>query len=288
MRAQLWRLAHDVRSNGGGETNGEGGGEDPRHTYYPSEEYKPVMDLTEPNYRAVVENYMNGVPAPQAGQIGMAASFQAGHREIFKGSLAMGFCDVVNAPCAYLTVLRDPVERLLSQYAYLCLAGSEDRSGWTEEWKLAGACPLDPVAYFEKMGGVEVGVQLMAPRGDPGSRCALEAAKDNLVHGCTRFLLLEKLADGVKRIGAHLPDFAGFGDVLPGFRASHISNPTMLDTHNGSKQRLEPEQALRMEGYRADAGTMARLRQMAAHEIELYDHALANYEAQWDKPLASC
>jgi hypothetical protein len=62
----------------------------------------------------------------------------------------------------------------------------------------------------------------------------------------------------------------------------------MLDTHNGSKQRLEPEQALRMEGYRADAGTMARLRQMAAHEIELYDHALANYEAQWDKPLASC
>ena len=32
-----------------------------------------------------------------------AASYAAGHREVFKGSLAMGFCDVVDAPCAYLT-----------------------------------------------------------------------------------------------------------------------------------------------------------------------------------------
>lgn len=274
LRAQLWRLKE------------QNNGEDPRHTYYSDEWYKPVMDLTEPNFREVVQHYMNGFPEQQASPAGMAVSYQAGHREIFKGSLAMGFCDVVHAPCAYFTVLRDPVERLLSQYAYLCLEGSEDKGGWTEEWKAAGRCPLDPVAYFEKMGGVEVGVQLMAPRGNPGSRCSLEAAKDNLVHGCTRFLLMERLADGVRRLGAHLPDFAGFGDVPASFKA--ISDPTMLDTHNGSKKRLSPAQAKRMEEYRADAGVMARLRELAAHEIELYDHAVANYDAQWDKPLMAC
>ena len=35
----------------------------------------------------------------------------------------------VARPCG--EVLRDPLERLFSQYAYLCLEGSEDRSGWT-------------------------------------------------------------------------------------------------------------------------------------------------------------
>jgi hypothetical protein len=65
------------------------------------------------------------------------------------------------------------------------------------------------VEYFQRMGGVGVGVQLLAPRGNPGSRCALEAAKANLVHGCMRFLLAERMSEGVKRLGAALPDMVG-------------------------------------------------------------------------------
>jgi hypothetical protein len=39
------------------------------------------------------------------------------------GALSTGSCDAVDAPCAYLTVLRDPVERFISHYSYLCLEG---------------------------------------------------------------------------------------------------------------------------------------------------------------------
>jgi hypothetical protein len=78
----------------------------------------PVTDLTEPHYRAVMRRYSNRSPPAPPRQ----------PAQVFKGSLAMGFCDVVDAPCAYLTVLRDPVERLFSQYAYLCLQGS--KVGW--------------------------------------------------------------------------------------------------------------------------------------------------------------
>lgn len=281
LRAQLWRLQAE-------RTHGV---EDPRHAYYPyaGRWYKPLMDLTEPQFREVVGHYMSNDLGQQTSPEGMADSFAEGHRVIFKGSLAMGFCDVVKAPCAYLTVLRDPVERMLSQYAYLCLEGSENRAGWTEEMKREGACTLNPVEYLEKMGGVQVMVQLLAPRGDPGSRCALEAAKVNLVHACTRYLLTDRLEEGMKRLGAHLPDFKGFGDVLPGFLNSGTADNTgILKSRNGSKDRLSPEQARRMEAYRNDPQMMARLRQLAAREIELYEFAVANYEAQWENDLGKC
>ena len=88
---------------GGALGGSPGGASDPRHTYYSGEYYAPVMDLTEPHFREVVQHYANRVPPAQAAAPGMAASYAAGHREVFKGSLAMGFCDVVDAPCAYLT-----------------------------------------------------------------------------------------------------------------------------------------------------------------------------------------
>jgi len=57
-----------------------------------------------------------------------------GRRAWIKGQFAMGTCDLVDAPCAYITVLRDPVDRLLSHYKYICLGGEEGREGWTPQW----------------------------------------------------------------------------------------------------------------------------------------------------------
>ena len=68
-------------------------------------------------------------PAPKTlgdyGAVNLRARYDAGERLFVKSSEAMGFCDYVDAPCAYLTVLREPLERFLSYYAYICLLGAE-------------------------------------------------------------------------------------------------------------------------------------------------------------------
>ena len=63
----------------------------------------------------------------------MRQDYEAGRRMYFTGATAMGLCGEIDAPCAYLTVIRDPMERLWSEYTYLCLEGSEDHTSWTAE-----------------------------------------------------------------------------------------------------------------------------------------------------------
>ena len=77
-----------------------------------------------------------------------------------------------------VTVLRDPLERYISHYTYLCLEGSEAMTGWKEEWKahhdqyVDKGCPADPVEFAEQVGGW---VQLFAPGADPNTHCGVEA-----------------------------------------------------------------------------------------------------------------
>ena len=44
-----------------------------------------------------------------------------------------------------------------------------------------------------------------------------------------------------------------------------------------------------MEQWKGDEEMMGRLRKLAAHEIELYEFAVGEYEKQWDRDeLGSC
>jgi hypothetical protein len=268
------------------------------HPLYSGMSYAPVMDLTEPRFRDAFQFYRGafddapndwyrpgaGAAANQNSPLGMARSFHAGRREIFKGSLAMGFCDAVRAPCGYVTVLRDPIERLLSHHAYSCAAGAEDKAGWTAEMRLKGSCDLDPASYFEQMGGVDVSVQLLAPRANPASRCALEQAKRNLRRPCVRFLLQERLRDGIGKLSATIPGFAGLDEDPP---ESFLNAPAMgadvgmLSTKNQVAGRLSDAQEARLERWRRDEDVMRRLRVLAHREIELYDFATSEYDKQW-------
>ena len=228
----------------------------------------------------------------QTSPSGAARSFRAGRREIFKGSLAMGWCDVVRSPCAYVTVLREPIERLLSLHAYSCVLGSEAKAGWSDAMKKAGKCELDPATYFEKVGGVDVSVQLLAPRANPASRCALSQAKANLVSRCMRFLLQDKLVDGVKRLAKSVDGFRGLDEPPP---ASFVNatyggaDVGMLEHGNAIKDRLSSTQKKKVEAWKKDENVMSRLRQLANREIELYEFALGEYETQWARSgLGSC
>jgi hypothetical protein len=277
------------------------------HPLYSGMSYAPVMDLTEPRFRDAFQFYRGafddapndwyrpgaGASRNQNSPLGMARSFHAGRREIFKGSLAMGFCDAVRAPCGYVTVLRDPIERLLSHHAYSCAAGAEDQAGWTAEMRLKGSCDLDPASYFEQMGGVDVSVQLLAPRANPASRCALEQAKANLVKPCVFFLLQERLRDGIASLAAAVPGFAGLDEDPPD---AFVHAPAMgADVEMlGAKNQVAPgslseAQKANLARWRQDEGVVKRLKTLAAREIELYEFATREYEKQWNRDgVGSC
>ena len=281
--------------------------DDAFHPLYSGQSYAPVMDLTEPHFRDVFQFYRGasdavpadwyasgfGPPENQNAPRGAARSFHAGRREVFKGSLAMGFCDAVRFPCGYVTVLRDPMERLFSHHAYSCAAGAENRAGWTPEMRAAGACDLDPAAYFEKMGGVDVSVQLLAPRANPASRCALEQAKANLVKPCVFFLLQERLRDGIASLAAAVPGFAGLDEDPPD---AFVHAPAMgadVEMLSGKNQvapgSLSEAQKANLARWRQDEGVVKRLKTLAAREIELYEFATREYEKQWNRDgVGSC
>ena len=280
--------------------------DDAFHPLYSGQSYAPVMDLTEPHFRDVFQFYRGasdavpadwyasgfGPPENQNAPRGAARSFHAGRREVFKGSLAMGFCDAVRFPCGYVTVLRDPMERLFSHHAYSCAAGAENRAGWTPEMRAAGACDLDPAAYFEKMGGVDVSVQLLAPRANPASRCALEQAKANLVKPCVFFLLQERLRDGIASLAAAVPGFAGLDEDPPDafvHAPAMGADVEMIGAKNQVVGLLSEAQEANLARWRQDEGVVKRLRALAAREIELYEFATREYEKQWNRDgVGSC
>ena len=238
-----------------------------------------------------------------------------------KGEFAMGTCDLVDAPCAYVTAVRDPVERLLSHWRYICLLGAENRRGWPEAWRANGKCPLDAVSFWEAgrdspwgadnaQGHPESFVARLAPGGDPGSTCALEAAKKNLAARCVRFLLLDRMDDGVERLAnvatgtgaegagtgrdanasaAALRPFAFSASVM-GRRwlrvASRRSGPDFI-VNAAADVAMTPENEARWEAANAPE-TRRRLAALVPNSRALFAFATARYEEQWDEPFEGC
>jgi hypothetical protein len=54
------------------------------------------------------------------------------------GAHGLGHCELTARPCVYFTVLRDPLDRLVSEYDYFCVKGREGRKEWNADWKRSG------------------------------------------------------------------------------------------------------------------------------------------------------
>ena len=247
--------------------------------------YQCLMDATSDRLVDVVGRMQTRSAAPEShfSNEYMRGAYAKGMRMLVKGEYGMGLCDVTAAPCAYVTILREPIERLVSFYRYICLQGAENHGDWNTEWDVndAAGCPLDIAEFYDARlrDAVNPGftvnrhVHALAPGGDPSSSCSVEVAKANLVAPCSRYLLFERMEDGLLRLPWVAPDF---GRV----RAEE-------EVLNVAEVLSDVKQA-RLDGYLRDEHMMARLRTMAAADLELYKFATDKYDEQWSRKLDTC
>eukprot|EP00512_Aurantiochytrium_limacinum_P012138 CAMPEP_0171578408 /NCGR_PEP_ID=MMETSP0961-20121227/7825_1 /TAXON_ID=87120 /ORGANISM="Aurantiochytrium limacinum, Strain ATCCMYA-1381" /LENGTH=431 /DNA_ID=CAMNT_0012134689 /DNA_START=108 /DNA_END=1403 /DNA_ORIENTATION=+ len=206
-------------------------------------------------------------------------SFEAENREsgcplrAIWGSMTMGLCDhFPGRPCSYLVILRDPLERAISNYNYVCIQGAEGRKKWRPDWRKQGFCPLDIREFFEVGLGEPNFLLWRLTRGcDTG--CGAQAAIKNLAHPCTRFLLLEELQDGLLHLEQELG--SAYGTALRTVRETHA-------TANAAKY------GARIETQLANETLMEYLRERLKDDIIIYEAAKKLYKEQWNQPLQSC
>jgi len=224
----------------------------------------------------------------------------AGRRVWIKGEFAMGACDELDAPCAYVTVLRDPVERLLSHWKYVCLAGAEGREGWPRRWLERDSCDLDPYQFWvrgrampwgrkNKQGHPEALVARLAPGADPSGACALDAALANLFSRCSKYLLTDRVDEGLDALEAIAPgDFEPRLDDLGrrGFRAATSQRSRRVN--DGDALGLSEEAKRRFDAYADDPKMRRKLESLVPNSRTLYEAALERYDEQWKTPFGTC
>lgn len=190
------------------------------------------------------------------------------------GSHSLPLCSLVpkGTPCVMAVVLRHPVDRLISQYNYVCIEGSEGRKKWSLEWKQKNYCPLTLLEFLNRTEDLTSETFLidhlaMSPR------CGSAVAIQNLRHPCMRYLLLDRMKDGIQRLSQV------WGPAMRPFLQRLGKTTTALNTAQYSS---------RIQEQMSDAGIIAEVRRKLKLDIDFYEQAVLGYEEQWLHPLHSC
>ena len=191
---------------------------------------------------------------------------------LYWGRQAMGMCQLQpGKPCVTVLVLRDPVERMISQYNYVCVAGKEGEKKWLPSWKAHDKCPLSLMQF---VGSTLTSTTSLIDRivHSADESCAVDAALANLLHPCTRYLLLDRLKDGLQRLAEQ------WGPAM---------QPHLLKVI-GAKPKNKVPLMERTVSQAHNPEILAALREKLRLDVELYQAAVRHYDAQWNRTLESC
>lgn len=116
--------------------------------------------------------------------------------DIYYGAGAMDVCQFTpQRPCTYFTIVRDPINRILSDYNYYCILGREGRKHWRFGWRKCSASILDWARYDRNniitMHLANDMTTKIGPKGYCPGRQFAEVAKQNLRHFSVIILLDE-------------------------------------------------------------------------------------------------
>lgn len=201
------------------------------------------------------------------------ASNELCSQSLYSSTNGLGLCEFINKPyCMYVTVLREPISRLLSSYNYFCTLGKENGKGWQSGWT---SCRYNEAQWATVMAdhlSLQLGVN-QAPlqrlsAAQASEQCAdcpylatapkgvardaiLAAAKQNLASGAVRPLFLDSLAKDLQRLAGdlQLPELA---------EEAERSKPANVHAHS---QRA------------AHTLTFLRHTRALTGDLELYQHA---------------
>ena len=141
------------------------------------------------------------------------------------------------------------------------------------EWKRNNHCPLTLLEFLNRTEDLTSETFLidhlaMSPRCD-GSEVAIQ----NLKHPCMRYLLLDRMQDGMQRLSKV------WGPAMRPFLQQLVEANMALNTAKYSD---------RIRDQMNDPAIIAEVRRKLQLDINFYEQAIAGYEEQWSRPLHSC
>ncbi|KAH9254095.1 hypothetical protein BASA81_007970 [Batrachochytrium salamandrivorans] len=191
------------------------------------------------------------------------------------GSQSLPLCSLFTSSCVMSVVLRHPVERLISQYNYVCIEGSEGRKKWALAWKQKNRCPLTLLEFLARTEDLTSETFLIdhLALSAGGGGCGKELALQNLFHPCMRYLLLDRLQDGLGRLAKV------WGPAMQPLLDNLAKSNAVLNSAAYSP---------RIQSQIANPDIMQQVTEKLKLDIALYDRAVLGYEEQWKRPLVSC
>jgi hypothetical protein len=224
-----------------------------------------------------MEHFRTETPKEWFGEERLKDVHRSGARLFSKGPYGMGLCEFVNAPCMYLTVLRDPVERFISHWRFSCLAREGEVLVSSSRLNHEGKCRMGLLEWYDYLNGDDW-LHLLAP-GKGSEDAQLATAIKNLDKSCVRFLLTEKFEDGFNKLTFWLPDFR------------HHLNVTQfmsLDVNMNEAPELSADDQVFFDHETSHNATVNELHRRLRREIALYRHAKRTYEKKWQTPMRPC
>lgn len=191
------------------------------------------------------------------------------------GGISLGLCQhFPGRPCIYLVSLRNPIERAISNYNYVCVKGAEDRKGWLPEWKKKGRCPVTILQFFEMNITHPLLYTNRLTRGCD-KNCGAQVALKNLRHPCVRYLLLERFDESLNKLSKV---------IGPGLK------PAIKKYLNNQKKENASPYSWRTIRQIRNKQIMKKLKIMLAQDEAIYELAVKHFDEQWedDYPLVSC
>ena len=162
----------------------------------------------------------------------------------------------------YVTVLRQPVERLISSYNYFCLNGMEGRKKWTKDMKTAGKCRDTILEWFDRYPDEYSKISTLLCRSSfttDQAACQYEITRQNLFHPCMKYLLATDLNDGMRRL-------------------HHISKRAFPEPKVKEYNKLAKDKSPFLKEQLADASVMSQLNSNAAVDIRSILYNLYTYK----------